>query len=77
MMTNATVVGVPGRVTRVMGQKVPAPSEELDQIHMPDVVAQEICRLMHRIQKLESEVFEEKAGAPAEVGGKKCNEEDK
>lgn len=74
---DATVVGVPGRVTRLSGQKVQATasSEELDQIHMPDVVAQEICRLMHRIQKLETEILKQAAGPADEVGGRKCNEE--
>ncbi len=47
---NATAVGVPARVVRRNGARV----VELDQVHIPDPVAQEICRLdgrMDRIQK--------------------------
>ncbi len=47
---NATAVGVPARVVRRNGARI----VELDQVHIPDPVAQEICRLdgrMDRIQK--------------------------
>lgn len=48
---NSTVVGVPARVVKVGGKKI----SPLDQIHIPDPVAQEICRLEARIQKLEKD----------------------
>ena len=47
---DATAVGVPARVTRLGGVKV----EELDQVNIPDPVAQELCRLEERILALET-----------------------
>lgn len=44
-----TAVGVPARVVRKNGAKIC----ELDQIHIPDPVAQEICKLQAKINKLE------------------------
>ena len=49
---NATAVGVPARVVRIAGERVP----DLDHVHIPDPVAQEICRLERRIYELEKEV---------------------
>lgn len=53
---NSTVVGVPARVVKREGVKV----KPLDQIHVPDPVAQEICRLERRIFELEKKLSEEK-----------------
>ena len=49
----ATAVGVPARVVRINGERVDARASELDQIHIPDPVAQELCRLRVRIEALE------------------------
>ena len=38
---NATAVGVPARVVRVNGRKV---DSDMDQVHIPDPVSQELCR---------------------------------
>ena len=46
---NCTAVGIPARVVRRDGERVP----ELDQIHVPDPVAAEIHRLEERIEQLE------------------------
>ena len=51
---NCTVVGVPARVVRRGGAKV----TPLDQIHIPDPVAQELCRLEIRIKELENTLKE-------------------
>ncbi len=50
---NSTVVGVPARVVKQDGKKVYCKS--LDQIHIPDPIAQEITRLEKRIGALEGE----------------------
>jgi len=50
---NSTVTGPKARVVRRNGQKV-APSIELDQVHFPDPVALEMCKLMLKIENLES-----------------------
>ena len=44
-----TAVGVPARVVKVAGR----PSDDMDQVLIPDPVAQELCRLRYRIEKLE------------------------
>lgn len=50
--SNTTVVGVPGRPVRRGDVKIA--SEELDHIHIPDPVAQELCKLLMRIENLEA-----------------------
>lgn len=47
---NCTAVGVPARIARRNGVKVP----DLDQIHIPDPVSQELCRLEGRLDRLEA-----------------------
>ena len=49
---NSTVVGVPGRIVRINGEKT-------DHIHTPDPVALEMQALRDRIEKLEK-LLEEK-----------------
>lgn len=53
---NCTVVGTKGRVVKKRNVRIS--SEELDQIHMPDPVAQEFCRLLARIEQLEQRLAE-------------------
>lgn len=50
----STAVGVPARVVRQYGKKI----EQLDQIHIPDPVSQELCKLRAEIERLEKEVAE-------------------
>ncbi len=52
-----TAVGIPARVVKKAGVKV---EDELDQIHIPDPVAQEIKRLEEKLAALESELAEVK-----------------
>ena len=47
---NCTAVGIPAKVVRRDGEKV----QDLDQIHIPDPVAQELARLEERITALEN-----------------------
>ena len=51
---DSTAVGVPARVVRQSGTRV----EQLDQIHIPDPVAQELCKLKIQIEKLEKKLEE-------------------
>ena len=48
---NCTAVGIPAKVVRRDGERV----QELDQIHIPDPVAQELHRLEERIAQLEEQ----------------------
>lgn len=51
---NSTAVGVPARIVRQDGRRVC----DLDQIHIPDPVAAELCQYRRRIEKLEAKLAE-------------------
>ncbi len=55
---NSTAVGIPARVVKRAGTKV-SPCD-LDQVHLPDPVAQELCKLTIRIEQLEKQLAEKK-----------------
>ena len=48
----STAVGIPARVVRRKGVK----TDNLDQIHIPDPISQELCKLEHKIKCLEQEL---------------------
>ena len=48
---NCTAVGVPARIARCNGK----PTSDLDQVHIPDPVAQELCKLSVRLGRLDKE----------------------
>ncbi len=54
---SATAVGIPARVVRLGNRRVS--KEDLDQIHIPDPIEQEICRLGQRVLALEKKLKEE------------------
>lgn len=56
--SNATAVGIPARVVRRDGVRVMSCEEELDHVHLPDPVAQQLCRLEARCARLEAELAE-------------------
>ena len=49
---NSTAVGVPARVVKQNGKRV----EELDQIHIPDPIAMELCKLQIEIDRLKKKL---------------------
>lgn len=49
---DCTAVGVPARVVKRNGLRV----DRLDQVHMPDPVSQELCRMRVQIERLQKEV---------------------
>ena len=51
---NSTAVGVPARIVRRDGVKLRR--QELDQVHIPDPVAQELCRMRIRLEELEKKL---------------------
>ena len=57
---NSTVVGVPGRV--VKRNNVSLPQEEMDQVHLPDPVKEDIAQLRNRLNELENELNQIKKG---------------
>lgn len=50
---NSTCVGVPARVVKVNDVRV----ADLDQVHIPDPVSQEMCRLQGEIDRLRQEIL--------------------
>ncbi|MHB1452496.1 MAG: serine O-acetyltransferase EpsC [Saccharofermentanales bacterium] len=52
----ATVVGVPGHVTRIKTGEGKVHSVELDQTDTPDPVSIEMCKILHRISKIEKQL---------------------
>lgn len=50
---NSTAAGVPARVVRKHGKRV---GYDLDQIHIPDPVSQELCALRYKIETLQRRI---------------------
>lgn len=68
----ATAVGVPARVVRINGEKVPAkpprhPCDDMDQIHVADPVSMELCRLRGEMERLEKRLQELEKAGPTEA----------
>ena len=60
---NATAGGVPARIVRGNGKTPPCPAtQDIDQIHIPDPVAQELCKYKVELEKLKKDVEELKKG---------------
>ncbi|MEG0770472.1 MAG: serine O-acetyltransferase EpsC [Clostridia bacterium] len=51
---NSTAVGVPARIVMKDGKKIPC--QDLDQVHFPDPVSQEFCKLLCKIEILEKKL---------------------
>ncbi len=70
---NCTAVGVPARVVRRNGEKISGHTvtQDIDQIHIPDPVSLELCRLQAEIEKLNRKIGEmEKNTENNSSGGK-------
>lgn len=57
---NSTAVGVPARIVKREGQKI-SRYQDLDQVHIPDPVSQELCKQLVKIEKLQREIEKLKA----------------
>ena len=53
---DTTVVGVPGRAVKRAGERI-RQSFELDQIHVPDPVSQEFCKIRLEVERLKAELL--------------------
>ncbi len=49
---DSTCVGVPARIVKRQGERIGI----MDQVHIPDPVAQELCKLQIRLEKLEKQL---------------------
>ena len=58
---NCTAVGIPARIVRRDGVQIQERPvvQELDQVHIPDPVSQELCRLQARLDKLEKALIKQ------------------
>ena len=54
---DSTAVGVPAHVVRRNGERTPRPA--MDQVHIPDPVSQELCRLTLRLERAEKRIAEQ------------------
>ncbi|MGI5894791.1 MAG: serine O-acetyltransferase EpsC [Candidatus Merdivicinus sp.] len=69
---DCTAVGVPAHVVRRNGQRTCKP---MDQVHIPDPVSQEICKLIVRLEHAEKRIAEQQKeldalrGASVQSGG--------
>lgn len=52
---NCTAVGVPARIVKRDGERV---SNDLDHVHMPDPISQELLRLKYYVEHLEQRIQE-------------------
>ena len=52
---NSTAVGIPAKIVKTGGNKMP--QTDLDQIHSPDPVAQELKKLTEKIEALEEQLM--------------------
>lgn len=54
---NCTAVGVPARVVRRNGRKIePFVTQEIDQVHIPDPVSLEMCKLKAEMDTMKKEI---------------------
>ncbi len=49
---NTTAVGIPARPVRMNGQRI----DKLDQVHIPDPIAQELCAIKKKLTELEERI---------------------
>lgn len=72
---NSTAVGIPARIVKTDNKKV---ENDLDQIHIPDPIAQHLCRLNAKIALLEQAItrYENEKPKPRAKKVKKETEED-
>ena len=52
---DSTAVGIPARVVRRKGERT-APCNDMDQVHIPDPVAQELCRMRVQLSHMQKEL---------------------
>ena len=54
---NSTAVGIPARVVKCKNSKINCEANKnLDHVHIPDPVSQELCKLREQLRRLEEEI---------------------
>lgn len=54
--TGCTVVGNPGRIVKCYGKIMCLPEEDMDQVHLPDPIANELKLIKERMLNMEKEI---------------------
>ena len=67
---NSTAVGIPARIVRRHGRKV----DDLDQVHIPDPVAQELRKLRKEVNDLKKQVASLHSADSDDSGGRQAQE---
>ena len=67
---NSTAVGIPARIVRRHGRKV----DDLDQVHIPDPVAQELRKLRKAVNDLKKQVASLHSADSDDSGGRQAQE---
>ena len=67
---NSTAVGIPARIVRRHGRKV----DDLDQVHIPDPVAQELRKLRKEVNDLKKQVTSLHSADSDDSGGRQAQE---
>ena len=67
---NSTAVGIPARIVRRHGRKV----DDLDQVHIPDPVAQELRKLRKEVNDLKKQVALLHSADSDDSGGRQAQE---
>ena len=66
---DCTAVGIPARVVRCKNERVAVEANKnLDHVHIPDPVSQELCRLREQMRRLEAEIASMKGEDDASDG---------
>ncbi len=56
---NCTAVGIPARIVKQDGNKVrPCVTNEIDQVHIPDPISLDMCKMLSKIESLEKKIQE-------------------
>lgn len=66
---NSTAVGIPARIVRKENKKI-TPETQMDNIHIPDPLSQELCKLDMRVFNLEKEIKKDVSDINNISGGK-------
>lgn len=72
---DSTAVGIPARVVRRRGERT-APCVDMDQVHIPDPVSQQLCRMEQQMLRMQAQIDTLKKDADAPAAADTTGKED-
>ena len=72
---DSTAVGIPARVVRRRGECT-APCVDMDQVHIPDPVSQQLCRMEQQMLRMQAQIDTLKKDADAPAAADTADKED-